>query len=97
MSRQARSRIKRIPFVRPPAINAHREILAMCVPVATHIFFIESGKIAGILHGSTQGACQYDRVQYHTEVHAMKLIEYLSRLGKHARIELERAVFSIPS
>ena len=88
---------KRIAFVRPPAIDAHREIFAMHIPMATGALLIESRKVAWFVDGAAEFVGEDYRVQRNAEIVFMELRDDSFRIGKHTRVPGERSIFSIPS
>ena len=94
---QARHRVEWITFVRPPAINAKRKVLAMRIPIAGDLGLIETRETARIVDCSAQRARQDYSVQGDFEVQRVKLNQDFLRLIEDTLVELERAVFGVPS
>src|SRR6266566_5145785 len=84
ISNQPRGNVQWVAFIRPPAVNAHGEVLTVCVPMATRLFFIESGKVARITRGSLKFVGEYHGVEYNAEIVFMKFFENFFRVGEYA-------------
>src|SRR5215469_956529 len=94
---QSRRGVERVTFIRPPAVNSHREIFAVRTPVTTCLFFVEARQRASIVYGTVQAASENYGVQNSAKVVVMEFIENLFWIGENSRIPLERAVLSVPS
>src|SRR5438552_2282449 len=84
ISNQPRGNVQWIAFIWPPAINAHGEVLTVCAPLATRLFFIEFGKFARITRGSLKFVGEYHGVEHNAEIVSMKFFENFFRVGKYA-------------
>src|SRR5690348_12245167 len=69
----------------------------MRIPVATCLFVVESGNLAGFVNRAAQSVVQDHIVEYDTEVIFVQLVDHLVRIRKNTRIPRERSVFGIPA
>ena len=97
ISHQPRIDIQRIAFVRPPAIHAEREHLAMRVPQAGRLAFVESIYAARVVDGPLQLGGPDHRMQDDAKMFLVKLIDDLFRIRKHPRIPGKGTVSGVPA
>src|SRR5256885_15694902 len=97
ISREAGGNVERIPFVGPPAIEAHGEILAMSVPVAACLGLVELRDFAGIAHGAAQLVRENDNVDDGAEIIFVEGLDCFRRIGEDAGIPNEGTVVRVPA
>src|SRR5579864_8722674 len=83
VAREARRNVERIAFVWPPTIDAHREILAVCIPIAARALFVELGELARIADVPAKFVGQDYVVEHYSKMVLMQLSNHLFRIGKH--------------
>src|SRR5262249_51656806 len=81
-SRESRSCIQRVTFIRPPPIDSERERLSMKVPVAPRFFFIESRQVARIAHRSAKPPREYHVMEHHSKIQRVELVQHSLWIGE---------------
>src|SRR5262249_17151672 len=96
-SREPRRAIERVAFVRPPAIDTHRENASMGVPVASRLGFVDTFGIESIARSATDRAGADDDMRHDVEVHLVEIVEHRPWVWKGGGVERERAMSGVPA
>src|SRR5438094_4883429 len=65
---QAGGDVERIAFIGPPAINSHRKIFAIRVPIAAGLLLIKSRKLATVMDAAAKLVSKDYRMKHNVEV-----------------------------
>src|SRR5215471_21845129 len=97
IAHKPRGNIQGIALVRPPPVDAHGEIFAMRIPVATRCGFVEARKVTGIVDGAAKFVGKNHGMQDGMKILSMQLIEHFLGIRKDPSVPDERAVLSVPA
>src|SRR5439155_23077629 len=97
IANEPRRGVEWIAFIRPPAINTHRKIFTVRVPVAASLFLVGTTRLTGIVHCPSEFVCLDYDVEHSAKVLLVEFIEDSLGIGKHGGVPGERAVLGIPA